>query len=122
VRASDFISLRNSTLEFALPALRAGPTVRLPGPLDMPHTFTCSGDVARALIVLGRDEWAWGRARHVPSPAPVTMRELVRRTARVGGFAEPRVRRIPGPVMYASGWFNKVREGDARDELPVRPP
>ena len=24
----------------------------------------------------------------------------------MGGFAEPAVRRVPGPVMYASGWFN----------------
>jgi nucleoside-diphosphate-sugar epimerase len=107
VRASDFISPKHSTLEFVLPALRAGRTVRLPGPLDMPHTFTYTGDVARALIALGRDERAWGRAWHVPSPAAVTMRELVRRTARVGGFPEPTVRSIPGPVMYASGWFVK---------------
>jgi nucleoside-diphosphate-sugar epimerase len=107
VRASDFISPKHSTLEFVLPALKAGRTAWLPGPLDMPHTFTYTGDVARALIALGRDDRAWGRAWHVPSTAPVTMRELVRRTARVGGFAEPTVRGIPGPVMYASGWFNK---------------
>jgi nucleoside-diphosphate-sugar epimerase len=122
VRASDFISPRNSVLEFALPALKAGRTVRLPGPLDMPHTFTYTGDVARALIALGRDERAWGRAWHVPSPAPVTMREIVRRTARVGGFAEPTVRSIPGPVMYASGWFNKfakeMREMSYQFERP----
>ncbi|GIJ67539.1 NAD-dependent epimerase/dehydratase family protein [Virgisporangium ochraceum] len=106
VRASDFISPRHSTLEFALAALRANRTVWLPGEIDQPHTFTYTGDVARALIALGRDERAWGRAWHVPSPEPMTLRELVRHTARVGGFAEPTVRSLPGPVMYASGWFN----------------
>lgn len=106
VRASDFISPRHSTLEFALAAMRAKRTVWLPGGIDQPHTFTYTGDVARALITLGRDERAWGRAWHVPSPEAMTMRELVRHTARVGGFGEPTVRSIPGPVMYASGWFN----------------
>ena len=105
----------------SLPALRAGRTVRLPGPLDVPHTFTYTGDVARALITLGRDERAWGRAWHVPSPPPVTMRELVRRAARVGGFAEPTVRSIPRPGDVRERLVQQVREGDARDELPVRP-
>ena len=122
VRASDFISPRHSTVEFALPALRAGRTVRLPGPLDVPHTFTYTADVARALIALGRDERAWGRAWHVPSPPAITMRELVRRIARVGGFPEPTVRSIPGPVMYASGWFNpfakEMREMSYQFERP----
>src|SRR4029453_4078786 len=79
VRASDFISPRHSALEFVPPALRAGRTVRRPGPLDMPHTFTYTGDVARALIALGRDERARGRAWHVPASAPGTTREPGRR-------------------------------------------
>ena len=49
VRASDFISPRYTLLERALPAMRAGRTVWLPTPLDVPHTFTYTGDVARAL-------------------------------------------------------------------------
>lgn len=107
VRASDFISPKHSVLEFALDAMRAGRTVRLPGPADQPHTFTYTGDVAAALIALGRDPRAWGRAWHVPSPPAVTMRELVRRAARAGGWPEPTVRSMPGAVIHASGWFNK---------------
>jgi nucleoside-diphosphate-sugar epimerase len=37
----------------------------------------------------------------------MTARELVRRVARVGGFAEPQVRQIPLPVVRAAGLFNK---------------
>ena len=89
---------------------RCGPAARrgCRAPLDVPHTFTYTGDVARALIALGRDERAWGRAWHVPvAAAGDRCASWSRRTARVGGFAEPTVRGIPGPVMYASGWFNK---------------
>ena len=107
VRASDFIGPKNSVLEMALPAMRAGKTVRLPGPVDIPHTFTYTKDLARALIALGRDERAWGQAWHVPSPPPITMRELVERAARVGGFAKPKVRGYPDLAVRAAGMFDK---------------
>jgi nucleoside-diphosphate-sugar epimerase len=107
VRASDFIATRHTVLEMALPALKAGRTVRLPGPVDLPHTFTYTGDVARTLIALARDERAWGRAWHVPSPPAVSMGEFARRAARVGGYPEPTVRSYPGPVVYMAGWFDK---------------
>jgi nucleoside-diphosphate-sugar epimerase len=106
VRASDFIGLRHTLLEMALPAMSARKTVRIAAPLDVPHSFTYTGDVARALIALGRDERAWGRAWHVPSPPPVTIRDLLRRAAVAGGYPEPTVRRYPRPVVHAAGWFD----------------
>jgi nucleoside-diphosphate-sugar epimerase len=122
VRASDFIAPRHSVLEVALPALRAGRTVRLPGKTDVPHTFTDTGDVARALVTLGRDPRAWGRAWHVPSPPALSMRDLMRRAARVGGYPEPKVRSYPGPVLYMAGWFDtftkELREMSYQFERP----
>ena len=106
-RASDFISPRHSMLEQALPALRAGKTVRLPMPLDVPHTYTYTADVARTLVALAGDERAFGRAWHVPSPPPVTARELVTRAAAAGGFRTPTVRRYPDPMVKMAGWFDK---------------
>ncbi|HEY0696320.1 MAG TPA: NAD-dependent epimerase/dehydratase family protein [Micromonospora sp.] len=106
VRASDFIGPKQSLLEMALPGLRAGKTVWLPSPLDIPHSFTFTGDVARMLVLAAADERAWGRAWHVPSPEPVTLRELVRRAAAVGGFAEPTIRRYPEPVVRAAALFD----------------
>ena len=91
----------------ALPALRPAGPCGCRCPLDVPHTFTYTGDVARALIALGRDERAWGRAWHVPSPPPVTGRELVRRAAVAGGFRRTdRAPVSPTPMVHAAGWFD----------------
>lgn len=106
VRGSDFISPRHSVLEQALPALRAGRTFWAPTPLDVPHTFTYTGDLAESLIALVGDARAWGRAWHVPSPEPMTVREHVRRIAEVGGFAPPRLRPLPEVALRAVGLFN----------------
>jgi nucleoside-diphosphate-sugar epimerase len=105
-RASDFIGPKHSILEMALPAMRAGKTVRLPSPLDVPHTFTYIEDVARTLIVLARDERAWGRAWHVPSPEPMTLRELVGRAAKAAGLPAPKVARYPDWLVRANGLVN----------------
>ena len=100
-RASDYISPRYSVIDMALPAMRAGKTARLPGHPDMPHTYTYVGDVARTLVTLAQDERAWGRAWHVPSPPPMTARDLLRTVARLGGMPEPRIKAYPLPVLRA---------------------
>jgi nucleoside-diphosphate-sugar epimerase len=106
-RASDFIGPKHSMLEQALPSLRAGKTVRLPLPLDIPHSYTYTGDVARTLIALAGDERAWGQAWHVPTGAPMTARELVLRAARIGKFAEPTIARYPEAAVRVAGLFDK---------------
>ena len=111
IRASDFIGPKNSLLAMALPALRAGKTVRLPVPLDIPHTFTYTGDVARLMVLAAADERAWGRAWHVPSPEPLTAREAVHRAAKVAGLPEPTVRHHPRPMIRAAALFDPfIRE------------
>jgi nucleoside-diphosphate-sugar epimerase len=47
-----------------------------PADLDAPHSRTYVGDVARTLIAVAADESAWGRARHVPTPRPMSIRAL----------------------------------------------
>ena len=106
-RASDYISPTSSIIELALPAMRAGKTVWLPGALDVPHSYTYIGDVAQTLITLATDERAWGRAWHVPSPPPMTGRSLLRTVARVGGLPAPRLRSYPLPAVWAAGLFDK---------------
>ncbi|MEV0131972.1 NAD-dependent epimerase/dehydratase family protein [Dactylosporangium sp. NPDC050688] len=102
-RASDYISPTSSVIEMALPALRAGKTVWLPGALDVPHSYTYIGDVAQTLITLATDERAWGRAWHVPSPPPMTSRSLLRTVARIAGLPAPRLRSYPLPAVWAAG-------------------
>jgi nucleoside-diphosphate-sugar epimerase len=106
-RGSDYISPRYSLIELALPAMRAGKTVRMPAPLDIPHTFTYTGDMARTMITLAKDSRAWGRAWHVPSAPPMTLRELLERTARVAGLPAPKLAKYPMPVVRAAGLFDK---------------
>ncbi|NJN16616.1 MAG: NAD-dependent epimerase/dehydratase family protein [Oscillochloris sp.] len=58
------------------PAL-AGKTVNMLGRLDQPHSFTYLPDFGRALAILGTNDTGLGRAWHVPTPPPLTQRELV---------------------------------------------
>ncbi|SNT57958.1 Nucleoside-diphosphate-sugar epimerase [Asanoa hainanensis] len=107
VRGSDYLSPRYSVIEMAMPGLRANKTIWLPGPLDNPHTFTYTGDMGAALIALARDPRAWGQAWHVPSPAPMTLREVVTKVAQVGGYPLPRLRSYPKAAIRAAGLFDR---------------
>ena len=51
---------------------------------DVPHAWTAIDDVARTLVMLGRDERAWGRPWLVPSNPPVSVREALRRLSAAG--------------------------------------
>lgn len=106
-RGSDYISLKYSLLEMALPAMRSGKTAWLPSPLDIPHTFTYTGDMARTMIALAGDSRAWGRAWHVPSAPAMTIRQLLTRTARVAGLPSPKLARFPFALVRAAGLWDK---------------
>jgi nucleoside-diphosphate-sugar epimerase len=104
-RASDYlgagaVGVFSSVL---LPALDKGRTAWGPADIDAPHTFTYTGDMARTLVELARDERAWGRAWHVPSPAPISIRELADRYCDLTGQPRLKVRSMPRFVMRAAG-------------------
>jgi nucleoside-diphosphate-sugar epimerase len=106
-RASDFYgphATANAMIgERFVPRVLAGRPVPVLGDPDAAHSWTYLPDVAAALVVLGTDERAWGRAWHVPTGPPLSQRELARRFAERGGAREPRLRRMPGPVLWAAG-------------------
>ena len=60
------------------PALRKGRRAFVPADLDAPHTWTCTEDVAALLVTGVYDERAWGRAWHVPSNDPLSIRRADR--------------------------------------------
>ncbi|HEY0638056.1 MAG TPA: NAD-dependent epimerase/dehydratase family protein [Pseudonocardiaceae bacterium] len=106
-RASDFYgpgAVANAVLgeRFAVPVL-AGRTAWVIGDPDAPHSWSYLPDVAAALVLLGSDERAWGRAWHVPAAPPASQREMARGLARAAGAPEPTVRAIPAAVMSAAG-------------------
>ncbi len=83
--------------------IAAGKAVTVLGSPDRAHTWTNVADVARALVIAGRDERAWGRVWHVPSADPRTQREALADLARSIGRSPVSVRRIPSPLLHALG-------------------
>ncbi|MBO3740032.1 NAD-dependent epimerase/dehydratase family protein [Actinoplanes flavus] len=104
-RGSDYLGAGAAGIFSAvlLPAMRAGRTAWAPADVDVPHTFTYTGDMARTLVELAADERAWGKAWHVPSPAAITIRELADRYAVMTGQPKIKIRRLPRFVMRTAG-------------------
>lgn len=102
VRGSDYLG-GNSMLSYVVtPALRKGRRAFVPADLDAPHTWTCTEDVAALLVTGVHDERAWGRAWHVPSNDPFSVRELTAiAAARLGVTA--RLSTMPYGVLWAAG-------------------
>ena len=105
VRGSDYVGAGAAGIFSAvlLPAAAKGRTAWVPGDPDLPHSFTYTGDVAQALVTLARDERAHGRAWHVPSAPPVTIRELADRYCALTGRPPLRLRKLPRFLPRAAG-------------------
>jgi nucleoside-diphosphate-sugar epimerase len=91
-----------------LPAIAKGRTPWVPGDPDAPHTFTYTGDMARTLVTLARDERAWGRAWHVPSADPISIREMADRYCDLVGAPRLTMHRIPRWFNHAAGRFHPM--------------
>lgn len=102
VRGSDYLGGNSYLSTVVTPAWRKGRTALVPAKLDVPHTFTDVRDVAALLVTAAADERAWGRAWHVPSSDPVTMRELAGMAAAELGV-ESRVRSLPYAAVWLAG-------------------
>lgn len=102
VRGSDYVG-GSSLLAMIAPALSKGRMAMIPAPLDVKHTWTDVRDVAALLAIGARDERAWGRAWHVPSADPLTLRELSALAA------EQLAHREPGPELpWSVTWLGGV--------------
>jgi nucleoside-diphosphate-sugar epimerase len=107
VRGSDYLG-GNSMLSYVVtPALRRGRRAFVPADLDAPHTWTCTDDVAALLVTGVYDERAWGRAWHVPSNDPLTIRELTA-IAAAQLDVTPKVATMPYAVLWAAGLVNPM--------------
>jgi len=106
-RASDFYgphATANTVLgERFVPRVLAGRPVSVLGDPDAPHSWTYLPDVAAAIVVLGTDERALGRAWHVPTAPALSQRAMARLFAEQAGAPEPRLRTVPAPVVWAAG-------------------
>ncbi|NNC92606.1 MAG: hypothetical protein HKN80_08955, partial [Acidimicrobiia bacterium] len=108
-RPSDYFGPRTvaSAADYRVfgPAM-AGKTARVPGDPDAAHTYTFTADTGRALAILGTDDRADGQAWHVPSPPPLTARELVDKIAAVAGTSA-KTAPLPKFMLRLVGLFNK---------------
>jgi nucleoside-diphosphate-sugar epimerase len=94
--------------EVLLPAIAKGRPTYVPGDPDAPHSFTYTGDMARTLVALARDERAWGKAWHVPTVDPISMRALADRYCDLVGAPHLTVHKIPRWMNQAAGHFNAM--------------
>jgi nucleoside-diphosphate-sugar epimerase len=105
VRGSDYVGagavgVFSSVL---LPAMRKGRTAWAPGNVDLPHSFTYTGDMARTMVTLARDERAYGKAWHAPTLPAITIRDLADRYAALTGAPRVKIRRLPRFAMRTAG-------------------
>lgn len=104
VRAADYVGAGAASVFSAvlLPAMTRDRTAWVPANVDLPHSFSYTGDVARTLVTLAGDQRAWGRAWHVPSPPPIAIRDLARRYFDVTGHPGVKIAGLPRWVMRAA--------------------
>lgn len=113
VRGSDYLGADAQTIFTLLvvPKVLAGRRALVPADLAAPHSWTYVGDVARTLVAAAADERAWGRAWHVPSQPPESIRGLADRLVELAGVRPARLATMPAPVLWLGGLFDPtVRE------------
>ena len=110
-RASDFIGPEYyiGADQLIYPAIE-GKTSNALGNLDALHSFTYVPDIGKALAILGTRDEAMGQVWHIPSPAPLTQRQLTELVYKEAG--QPvKVRAGGRLILSIMGLFNpNVRE------------
>ncbi|BCJ54445.1 NAD-dependent epimerase [Actinoplanes sp. NBRC 14428] len=104
VRPGDFLGVGAFAMFhwFIGPQVLAGQEVVFPADVDVPHSWTYTGDVARTLVAVARSERSWGSAWHTPQTADLSVRELAERFATVAGRPRPAVRGMTPLELHAT--------------------
>jgi nucleoside-diphosphate-sugar epimerase len=108
-RAADFYGpgVRDSAVgDRFVPRVLAGKPVDVIGDLDRLHSVTYVPDFAEALVRIGREPAAWGRAWHVPNAPAVSNGDLVRLAAQLAG-TDSAPRHLPTWKLRVAGVFIK---------------
>jgi nucleoside-diphosphate-sugar epimerase len=112
-RGADFLGTgaQSPMNDLVLAKVLRGKSAMVPADLDAPHSFTYVGDMARTLVTLADDPRAWGRAWHVPSNPPISIREFAARACALAGVQQPRLSRMPCAVLWMGGLFDPNARG-----------
>lgn len=110
LRASDYIGPNAHSLfgTRTVKRLVQGKTCWFIGNVDLPHSWTYVGDVAKAIAVAVQSESAWGRAWHVPTNPPRTMRQVANDLADAGGLPRTKIATLPRSIIYGAGIFSPL--------------
>lgn len=110
VRGSDYIAPTDQSRmgDQVVPKLMKGKSVQLLGALDTLHTWTDPEDVAALMMVVAKEDIAWGKPWHVPSNEPKTQRQVISDIAYELGVKDPKVSSIPAFVEKILGSVNPV--------------
>jgi nucleoside-diphosphate-sugar epimerase len=105
VRAMDYLGAGAGSLYnlMVTPAVLAGQPASYPADLDVAHSWSYIGDVARTLVAAARSDAAWGRAWHVPSVSTASARELTALLAETAGAPAPDLRRMSAAELHEAG-------------------
>jgi nucleoside-diphosphate-sugar epimerase len=109
VRGSDYLGAGASSFYTvaALPGVLASRRTAVPADLDVPHSWTYVGDVASTMVAIAGDDKSWGRTWIVPTPAPLSIRELSTRAAALAGVQAPKLSSLPPALLWLAGLFDK---------------
>ena len=85
-----------------------GKPVSMPiGGLDVPHSWSYLADIGALAAVLATGD-EWGRAWHVPTLPPRTVREIATATAALAGVPPTKISALPRFVISAAGLFSPM--------------
>jgi len=111
-RASDFFGagLGDSAHlgDRVLPQLLRGKSISVIAKPDVTHSWSYIDDVCRTMVVLGTDDRSLGRAWHVPTGRPKTVREMATAVCTAAGVPVSTVRRLPPAVLRLAGLFSPI--------------
>lgn len=123
VRGSDYVGACPSVLTMmVLPRFAAHKGAALPADLDAPHTWTDPADAGRLLATVATTPSAWGQVWHVPSPEPISVRELAQRAAVAADVPFTTLRTLPQIVLRSAGIFDTMARSFAEMTYQFRAP
>lgn len=104
------------------PDVLAGREVVFPADLEVPHSWTYTGDVAATLVAVARSEESWGRAWHTPQTSDISFRAMAERFAAVAGVPMPPMREMTPQELHAQAVADPIMaEATEMQYLYLRP-
>lgn len=107
-RSSDFygpLATNSSMGERIFPNAIAGKKVQGFGDIDLPHTYTYIDDFAKAMVILGEHEQAFGEIWHVPNAETLTTRQFIHLIFEEAGVKPNQVSTMSSLMLRIGGLF-----------------